>query len=148
MLGSGGLHPLLERGFRRLSSKAEYWTGAGAPDGLLWLTACGRLSLVEALFRGRHKFQHFHHWFRTELAPLVRRTILDGTGDLHDWFDMRRVEAMIGDHVAGRRNYTDEIDALLTIAMTARTLLTPRPALPDCGRPSPLTPPSFETLRP
>src|SRR6185503_15598326 len=59
MLGAGGVQTLLARCFRRISSKAEYWTGPGAPHGFLWLTASGRLSLVEALFRGRHKFQHF-----------------------------------------------------------------------------------------
>jgi hypothetical protein len=148
MLDAGGLAPLLERCFRRISSKAEYWTGPGAPDWLLWLTACGQRSLVEALFRGRHKFQHFHHWFRTALAPLVRQTILDGRRDLRDWFDMSRVEGLIGDHVAGRCNYTDEIDALLTIAMTTRTLLTPRPAIPDSGPSSPVTYPPLDAIRP
>ena len=144
MLGAGGLPALLARSVRRITSKAEYWTGPGAPDGFLWLTARGRISMVEALFRGRHKFQHFHHWFRTEMAPLVRHTILDAREPLRDWFDVHRVEGMIGDHLAGRRNYTDEIDALLTIAVTTRTLLTPRPTRLDGAG----APPSPGALRP
>ena len=147
MLGAGGLPSVLQQCFRRGSSKAEYWTGPGAPDWFLRLTACGPLSRVEAPCRGRHKFQHFHHWFRAELAPLVRGTILDARADLRDWFDMRQVETMIGDHVAGRRNYTDEIDALLTIAVTARTLLRPRPATPDSGPADPATDPSLDAIR-
>ena len=148
MLGAGGVHAVLEQCFRRLSAKAEYWTGPGAPAVFLWLTAFGQISLIETLFRGRHKFQHFHHWFRTELAPVVRETVLDAKDDLRDWFDMRRVERIIGDHLAGRRNYTDEIDALLTIAMTTRTLLSPPRAVPDGAVSNSVTHPSLNEIRP
>ena len=38
------------------------------------------------------------------------------------WFDMPRVAQMVNDHIAGRANYTDEIDKLLTVAVAQKTL--------------------------
>ena len=112
------------RMYRRIISKAEYWTGDGAPHWFAGLTASRPASLIERTFRGRHTFQHFRPWFREELAELVRETLLNGNQtDLACWFDMDRVKRMVNDHLEGRGNYTDEIDKLLTIALATRTLL-------------------------
>ncbi len=111
------------RAYRRLVVKAEYLTSHGAPN---WLAACAsRLprGVLETRFLGRDKFQHFRLWTRNELSAFVRET-LDGpaAADLNEWFDMRAVAAMADAHIAGRANYTDELDKLVTVAVARRVL--------------------------
>ena len=107
---------LLRRGYRRALIKSEYLIGHGAPD---WCAAMlTRVPFVEAQFVGRDKFQHFRRWLRNELAGFVRGVLLDGDRDrLTPWFDTRRVTTMVEDHLAGRANYTDEIDKLVTVSI-------------------------------
>jgi asparagine synthase (glutamine-hydrolysing) len=125
-LGSGGRVVRSARHlYRRGLAKAEYLTNHGAPHWLAGATASGAGSLVERAFRGRNKFQHFHLWFRRELADVVRGTLLDAKQwNLQAWFDMPTVERMVEDHLHGRANYTEEIDRLLTVAVASRRLLT------------------------
>ena len=130
LMGPGGIRRAGRRGVRWVTSKAEYWTGPGAPPWFPRLTEHGGSSLVEPLFRGRHKFQHFHRWFRGELASFVATTIMDARDCLREWFDMPAVEGMIRDHTTRRGNYTDELDLLLTVAVTSRSLLTAPPPTP------------------
>jgi asparagine synthase (glutamine-hydrolysing) len=106
------------RFYRQALFKAEYWTSYGASP---W-------SLIERMFRGRHKFQHFRPWLRSELAELIRETLLQGNrADLQAWFDMDKVERIVKGHLEGRGNYTDEIDKLMTIALASRRLLKASP---------------------
>jgi len=115
-LGRGpGLVRLLRRAYRRAVIKSEYLTGHGAPD---WFTAMSaRLPLLEAPFVGRDKFQHFRRWMRDELSGFVRSVLIDDGNRLSPWFDRRRVATMVEDHIAGRANYTDELDKIITVVL-------------------------------
>jgi asparagine synthase (glutamine-hydrolysing) len=111
---------------RKGLSRAEYVVSHGAPNWLAVLTASKPGERFERLFLGRHKFQHFRRWMRRELEPLVRDTLCGPNGsELDAWFDHARVRAMVDDHIAGRANYTDEIDKLMTVVVVTRTLLAP-----------------------
>ena len=107
--------------YRRGLVKAEYLTSHGAPD---WMAGVSRrLPWLETTFLGRDKFQHFRHWMRHELADYVRQTALhDDAGTLRDWFDLRRLQGMVDEHVAGTANYTDELDKVMTVAVLNRTM--------------------------
>jgi asparagine synthase (glutamine-hydrolysing) len=122
--GSLGRGPaFIRRASRRALIKAEYLTSHGAPDWLANLSAHLPRSLVETRFLGVDKFQHFRFWMRRDLAGFVRDTLIhDGKSDLRTWFDMSRVAQMVNDHIAGRANYTSEIDKLLTVALAQKTL--------------------------
>jgi hypothetical protein len=84
-------------------------------------TAPGRL--LEAHILGRHKFQHFRRWFAGELAPYLRDVIADRSIDMSQWLDMAAVRRMAEAHICGTANHTDEIDKMLTLRATLRTLL-------------------------
>jgi asparagine synthase (glutamine-hydrolysing) len=116
----------IRRAARTALIKAEYLTSHGAPDWLARLAARLPAATLEKRFLGVDKFQHFRFWMRRDLANLVRETLLDGVTSafLRNWFDMRRVETMVNDHIDGRANHTDAIDKLLTVALTGKTLLT------------------------
>jgi asparagine synthase (glutamine-hydrolysing) len=114
---------LLRRAYRRALVKGEYLTSHGAPDWLAALSASVPRSLIETRFLGLDKFQHFRLWIRNELSGFVRDIVMnERNSDLDQWFDMRKAATMVDDHVAGRANYTDEIDKVLTVAAARRTL--------------------------
>ena len=111
------------RAYRRVVVKAEYLTSHGAPN---WLAAfASRLpsGVLETRFLGRDKFQHFRLWTRRELSGFVRETLEGPARDeLDGLFDMKAVAAMTDAHIAGRGNYTDELDKLMTVAIARRVL--------------------------
>jgi asparagine synthase (glutamine-hydrolysing) len=109
---------------RKVVVKAEYLISHGAPDWLAALTSSALGDRLERFILGRNKFQHFRRWMRRELASYVRDTLV-GTADasLDAWFDLKRVALMVEDNIAGRGNYSDEIDNLLTVASVRRSLL-------------------------
>lgn len=121
LLGPGP--SFIRRASRKALIKAEYLTSHGAPDWLARLSACLPDSLLETRFLGVDKFQHFRFWMRRDLAAFIRETLVhDVSGDLRTWFDMARVAQIVNDHIDGRANYTDEIDKLLIVAVTQKTL--------------------------
>jgi asparagine synthase (glutamine-hydrolysing) len=112
----------MRHAYRKAIVKAEYLTSHGAPN---WMAALSnRLPLLQTAFLGRDKFQHFRLWTRNQLAPLVR-DILGPSNRAHiePWFDPRRVATMIDEHVAGRANYTEELDKIITIVLVQHTLI-------------------------
>jgi hypothetical protein len=123
-LGRGpGAVRAIRHAYRRAIVKAEYMTSHGAPDWMAALSA--HVPLLETAFLGRDKFQHFRLWMRGPLSTMVREILNDDArAPLEQWFDTGRVAAMVEDHVAGRANYTDEIDRVLTVAVMHRTLLS------------------------
>ena len=110
--------------YRRVMVKAEYMTSHGAPDWMATLSA--RAPFLETAFLGRDKFQHFRHWTRNELSGFVRDTLRpDDTSSV--WtsgFDMRRVAVMAEEHFAGRANYTEELDKVMTTVVLGRAIRT------------------------
>jgi asparagine synthase (glutamine-hydrolysing) len=121
VLGTGPT--AIRRAWRRGVVKAEYLTSHGAPDWLANLSARLPASLLETRFLGADKFNHFRFWIRRDLAQFVRDVLVhDQDTGLGTWFDMTRVAAMVDEHIAGRANYTDEIDKLLTVTIAQKTL--------------------------
>ena len=114
------------RALREVLIKAEYLTSHGAPHWMARLSKSFPPAVVERRFLGIDKFQHFRFWTRHALAPFVRETLVRRrNGSLDDCFDMRRVGAMVEDHISGRANYLDAIDKLLTLAAAEKMLLRP-----------------------
>ena len=59
-------------------------------------------------------------WFRGELAPLLRGTLLDARFAARGLFDPAFVARLIDDHIAGRRNYENRLWALLFLELWFR----------------------------
>lgn len=128
LLGNGGsLTRRARRLYREVLFKAEYWTGHGAPHWVSTVTRHRSGAWLEAMFKGRHKFQHPRAWIRRNLAEYARDTLLaDGAAALTPFFNRRRVEAMLQAHLRGEGNYCEELDKLMTVALTGRHLLQSR----------------------
>jgi asparagine synthase (glutamine-hydrolysing) len=127
LLGRGGpVAKKIRRIHREVLFKGEYLTGHGAPHWMAALTRRNPGRLLERSFIGRHKFLHPRRWVRDGLSDYVRETLLgsDSNG-LAPYVDLTRVKTMFEEHVAGERNYWEELDRLLTIALASRVLLRP-----------------------
>lgn len=103
--------------------KAEYAYDIGMPQ---WLAradhSVARLHL-ENLFLGRHKFHHFRVYYRDDLAHFLREVLLDPRTLARPYLHAPSVEAMVRGHIGGYRNYTMEINRVLSIELMQRQLL-------------------------
>jgi len=124
LLGVGSLLGCMIRQFHRKALiKAEYLSSHGMPNWLAAISHYGLGRFLEKSFLGRNKFQHFRLWTQKHFASYVTDVLLQGTADLEDFFNKRHIESIIREHLAGKQNYTDEIDKIMTLALGYRTLL-------------------------
>src|SRR5205807_9655632 len=78
----------------------------------------------ERLFLGRHKFYHFRVWYRDELSGYLKDILLDSTARNRPYFRRAGLEAMIEDHIGGRRNHTLEIQDRKSTRLNSSHLVT------------------------
>ena len=81
---------------------------------------------LQRLFLGRHKFSHFRVWYRDALSGYVREMLLDPRTLSRPYLERRRLEAVVGGHLKGDRNYTTEIHKVLTLELLHRLFLDSR----------------------
>jgi asparagine synthase (glutamine-hydrolysing) len=120
-LGNGGaLSKACRRVYRQALFKAEYWVGPGAPD---WLGSLnGKLfAPLEKNILGRHKFYHLRQWIRDFLSEQVRDILkCEAKLTLSPYLNQKRLEEHMNKHLQGSKNYTNEMDAILTLALVGR----------------------------
>jgi asparagine synthase (glutamine-hydrolysing) len=108
---------------RHFLFQADYCYKSGMPQ---WLEQihflCGPLQ-PERLLIGVHRFQHFRVWFRRQLASYIRDLLLDPRTLGRPYFNRAFVEQMVSRHLKGDRNYTDDIERVMTVELAHRTLL-------------------------
>ncbi|MBE0657333.1 MAG: hypothetical protein IH602_06555 [Bryobacteraceae bacterium] len=103
--------------------KAEYAYDMGMPHWLAALDHSLSALRIERLFLGRHKPFHFRVWYRDSLAQFVREVLLDPRSLSRPYLNKKRVEELVEGHLAGRRNYTNEIHKVLTLELMNRLFL-------------------------
>jgi asparagine synthase (glutamine-hydrolysing) len=117
------LKPLATRARRfwqENTAKAEYAWDYGMPPWLARMDRAVAPLHLERLFLGRHKFYHFRVWYRDQLAPFVRETLLDPLSLSRPYLRRKAVEQMVEEHTSGRRNHTLGITKLLTAELIQR----------------------------
>jgi hypothetical protein len=83
----------------------------------MWLSRFG----VRPWSPGRHKFLHYHSWFRVELAEYVNDRLMDIAKQGILW-DRAFLQTLINDHRGGTKNYVREINTVLTVEAIDRLL--------------------------
>jgi asparagine synthase (glutamine-hydrolysing) len=106
--------------------KAEYAYDYGMPNWLAQMDQQLALFRLERLFLGRHKMLHFRVWYRDALSRYVRDMLLDARTLSRPYLVPKAVEALVRDHLSGRRNYTNEIHKLLTLELLQRLFFDSR----------------------
>ncbi len=124
-LGTGGF---LARGFRviwrKALFKAEYYASHGAPNWLVGGTQLINWLHLEDKLIGKHKFYHLRLWLREQLESYVRDVLTNNSQlDVCPCINKKALEGVLNDHFQERKNYIDEIDKVLTIALTHKLLL-------------------------
>jgi asparagine synthase (glutamine-hydrolysing) len=126
-MGHTGVNPgwkgPVRRGFSKFTFKLDYLANDGLPH---WLTrfdpVLDRLNSGTGIL-GLHKFLRYRRWFRRELTPYVTEAVAAACRRQSGFWDARFVESMAREHISGRKNYVQEINAVLTLDAVERLLL-------------------------
>ncbi len=106
--------------------KVEYYCDYGMPQWMAILNHTFAPLHLESLFLGRHKFYHFRVWFRDALSHYVREILLDERTTNRAYVNKHFLEHMVRSHTEGTRNYTIEINKILTTELIYRLLIEQR----------------------
>ena len=118
-----GIAANLTRLLYRATFKAEYYYGIGMPHWLAKMDSALSFIELERAVLGRHKFHHFRVWFRDQLSKYVQEIVLDQQTRNRSHVNGKFLEEMVTDHIKGRRNFTDEIDKVITLELIQRLLV-------------------------
>jgi asparagine synthase (glutamine-hydrolysing) len=113
----------LNQSVEEFLTKAEYAYDYGMPNWLARVDRALQPLRLERLFLGRQKFCHFRTWYKNELAGYVKEMLLDHRSRSRPYVNGTHLEASVNAHVSGLRNYTVEINKLLSLELLHRTLL-------------------------
>jgi hypothetical protein len=72
---------------------------------------------------GHHKYLHYRSWFQRELSDYVRGVLASARKQGAPFWNPDFLEKMAREHIWSRRNYTLEINAVLTLEAVERLLL-------------------------
>lgn len=117
---SGGLRRALRRIYSEVTFKLDYMCSEGLPKGLSSLDGAYLWCNRRAGISGQHKFLQYRRWLRQELSGFVRERVV-GT-ELPFW-NPEFAATMAREHLAGRKNYSREINAVATLGAVDRLLL-------------------------
>jgi asparagine synthase (glutamine-hydrolysing) len=120
------IYSSLKHFFRELSFKAEYAYDYGMPQWLSYFNHHFSFLHVENSFLGRHKFYHFRPWYRDGLSKYVKDILLDSRTLQRSYLNGKYIEHVVAEHTKGRKNFTNEIQMLLTSEIIQRHLLEAR----------------------
>lgn len=121
--GHGGLSALARRAHARITFKLDYLNNEGFPHWLSPLDATYQNTLAALGILGMHKHLHYRSWFRRELAAYVRDAVARAEAASGAFWTPQILRSLDRDHVAGRRNYVIELNAVLTLEAVERLLL-------------------------
>jgi asparagine synthase (glutamine-hydrolysing) len=103
--------------------KADYCYKSGMPQWLEQLHYWLGPMTPEKFIIGRHRFHYYRIWFRNELAPYIKDILLDPLTRQRPYINSRFLEKMIVRHLRGDRNYTDQIEQVLTLELIQRQFI-------------------------
>jgi asparagine synthase (glutamine-hydrolysing) len=122
ILETNRLRAVSRRIFSRAAFKLDYFYSEGLPPWLCRLDPVFRQLNSGLGITGRYKFLHYRTWFQRELAPYVTAVLTDAQTRLSTFFNPDFLQRMAVEHARGHKNYTLEIDAVITLEAVERLL--------------------------
>jgi len=119
---TSGLPAVLRRIVARLTFKLDYVNNEGLPHALSPLDPVLRRLATGARVLGHHKYLHYRSWFRNELAAYVNEILASVQTRQNPFWNANVLKRLASDHLSGRKNYVQEINAVLTIEAVERLL--------------------------
>ena len=114
---------LLRGWFMQALFKADYCYKSGMPQWLERIHSVLGPFQPEKLLIGIHRFAHPRVWIRKELASYIEDILLDPLTLRRPYFNKRAIEHMVSSHIKGVRNYTDDIERVLSCELTCRQFI-------------------------
>jgi asparagine synthase (glutamine-hydrolysing) len=112
--------------------KADYVYFFDMPNWLLKAEAMMNRVNLSGLIFGHQKFENYRLWYREALSGYLRDVLLDSRTLQRPFFNGNFLKQAVDEHIAGRRNYRNELTTALTVELTMRTLMEGRTS---CHRP-------------
>ena len=107
----------------KVACKLDYFRSEGLPHGLSRLDPLlTQISSVLGI-AGLHKYLPYRSWFQRELADYVRSVVSDAQAQHAPFWNLDFLEYMLREHIRGRKNYTLELNAVLTLEAVERLFL-------------------------
>ncbi len=119
---NSGMAYLLRRIFAEVTFKIDYCQGEGLPKPLALFNPAFRFAVSTLKIAGLHKYLHYSHWFRNELAEYVRQSLSEARAGQNRFFNAAYIGQLAELHAAGGKNYAPEISAVLTLESIERQL--------------------------
>jgi asparagine synthase (glutamine-hydrolysing) len=113
----------LRRIFAKVACKVDYFRSEGLPYGLSELDSLLRQISSVLGIAGLHKYLPYRIWFQRELAEYVKSVVSNARTQHAPFWNLDFLEYMVGGHIRGRKNYTLELNAVLTLEAVERILL-------------------------
>lgn len=124
---NAGLKFLCRRVFAETTFKLDYYNNEGLPNVLAPLDPVFKKVASRLGILGLHKFLRYRSWFRKELADYIWDAFSNLQGRLNGFWNANFVSRMADEHIAGRKNYSLEINSILTLDAVERLLLRGQP---------------------
>jgi asparagine synthase (glutamine-hydrolysing) len=113
----------VRRIFAKVACKLDYFRSEGLPRGLSGLdSSLTQISSVLGI-AGLHKYLPYRSWFQRELADYVKSVVSDARAQHTPFWNLDFLEYMVREHIRGRKNYTLELNAVLTLEAVERLLV-------------------------
>lgn len=124
---NSGLKFLCRRIFAETTFKLDYYNSEGLPGLLAPFEPVFKTITSGLGVRGLHKFLRYRSWFRNEFADYLRGILKGPRPHSNDFWNPNFVKTMASEHIEGRKNYSLEINAVLTLEAVERRLFRELP---------------------
>ena len=114
---------LARRFFAEVTFKMDYYSNEGLPGPVSAFDPAFKWFAAKTKLAGWHKYLHYSRWFRNELAPYVRQSLADLPAGGENFWSPEFIKQLAEQHISGRKNYSAEINAVLTLAAVNRLLV-------------------------
>jgi asparagine synthase (glutamine-hydrolysing) len=120
---NSGLKFLSRRAFAEITFKLDYYTVAGLPRpasafNSIFKSIAGKLKIA-----GMHKFVRYSSWCRNEFAPYIREVLSSSRVRGNGIWNPDFLDHLAAAHIAGRHDYSAEINSIMTLEAIERRLL-------------------------
>ena len=124
---NSGLEFLFRRAFAEVTFKVDYYNTEGLPRLLSPFDPVLRRISSGLGILGLHKYLPYRHWLRTGLAGYLKDKLADAQTRQMPFWNPDFLKNMATEHISGRKNYTREINVVLTLEAVERLLFRDLP---------------------
>jgi asparagine synthase (glutamine-hydrolysing) len=126
-MGYGGHTPepiaTLRRLHRYALFKAEWYYNTGMPQWVARFDQTAPLTLLEPLFLGWHKIDHYRLWFRDRFKDYLTDILSDSRSKSRPYLNAGGSEDVLQAHIRGGRNTLNDVNKLVTLELIHRLLI-------------------------